>query len=45
MFVNYGELEVLQMRDEAQLLPIPDENFFSDEKKIRKAAQLAMKPI
>ena len=45
MYVNYGGLEVLQMRNEAQLLPIPDENFFSDEKKIRKAAQIAMKPI
>lgn len=45
MYVNYGGLEVLQMRIEAQLEPIPAENYFSDEKKIRKAAQIAMKPI
>lgn len=45
MFVNYGGLEVLQMRNEAQLKPIPAENYFSDEKKIRKAAQVAMSPI
>ena len=45
MYVNYGGLEVLQMRDEAQLLPIPVSSYFSDEKKIRKAAQVAMDPI
>lgn len=45
MYVNYGGLEVLQMRDEAQLLAIPAENYFADEKKIRNAAQIAMKPI
>jgi hypothetical protein len=45
MYVNYGGLQVLQMRNEAELLPIPEENFFSDEKTIRKAAQIAMKPI
>lgn len=44
-YINYGGLELLQMRNEAQLMPIPAENYFSDEKKIRKAAQLAMKPI
>lgn len=45
MYVNYGGIEPLQMRDEAQLVPIPAENFFADEKKIRKAAEIAMKPI
>lgn len=45
MYINYGGLEVLQMRQEAQLVPIPAENYFADEKKIRKAAQIATDPI
>lgn len=45
MYVNYGGLEPLQMREEAQLVPIPADNYFADEKKIRNAAQIAMKPI
>lgn len=45
MYVNYGGLEVLQHREEAQLLPIPAENYFADEKLVRKATQIAMKPI
>jgi hypothetical protein len=44
-YQNYGGLEVLQTRVDAQLVPIPAENFFSDEKRVRKAAQIAMDPI
>ena len=44
-YQNYGGLEVLQTRLDAQLVPIPAENFFSDEKRIRKAAQVALDPI
>lgn len=44
-YQSYGGLEVLQTRVDAQLMPIPAENFFSDEKRIRKAAQIAMEPI
>jgi hypothetical protein len=44
-YQNYGGLEVLQTRVDAQLVPIPAESFFSDEKRIRKAAQIAMDPI
>ncbi len=44
-YQNYGGLEVLQTRVDAQLVPIPAENFFSDEKRIRKAAQIAIDPI
>ena len=36
MYVNYGGLELLQTRNEAQLIPIPAENYFSDEKKLKK---------
>ena len=42
---NYGGLEILQTREDAQLIPIPAEKFFSDEKRIRKATQIAMDPI
>jgi len=45
IYANYGGLEVLQMREEAQLLPIPAESYFSDEKRIRKAANVAISPI
>jgi hypothetical protein len=45
IYWNYGGLEVLQMRNEAQLLPIPAESYFSDEKRIRKAAKVAISPI
>ncbi|MDJ0698539.1 MAG: hypothetical protein QNJ07_01680 [Woeseiaceae bacterium] len=41
----YGGLEVLQKRIDARLEPIPAERFFSDEKRIRKAAQIAVSPI
>jgi hypothetical protein len=44
-YQNYGGLEVLQTRVDAQLVPIPAESFFSDEKRIRQAAQIAMDPI
>lgn len=44
-YQNYGGLEVLQTREDALLVPIPAENFFSDEKRIRKAAQIALNPI
>ncbi len=44
-YINYGGIEVLQMREEAQLLPRPPESYFTDEKRVRKAAQIAMDPI
>lgn len=45
LYVNYGGIEPLQWRDGAQLVPIAPENLFTEEKTIRKAAQIAMKPI
>ncbi len=44
-YVYYGGLELLQMRVEAQLLPVPADQYFLDEKRIRKAAQIAVSPI
>lgn len=45
MYLNYGGLEALMMRDKEQLVPLPPESFFKDEKRIRKAAQIAVSPI
>ena len=44
-YQHYGGLEVLQMRIDARLEPIPAERYFSDEKRVRKAAQVAVSPI
>ena len=45
LYVKYGGIEPLQWRDGAQLIPIAPEKLFSEEKTIKKAAQIAMKPI
>jgi len=45
MYLNYGGLEALMMRDHEQLVPLPSDRYFKDEKRIRKAAQIAMSPI
>jgi len=45
LYVNYGGLEVLVMRVKQQLQPLDASEYFRDEKRIRKAAQLAVKPI
>ena len=44
-YINHGGLESLMWRNNDQLVPLPSERFFTDEKRIRKAAQIAMKPI
>jgi hypothetical protein len=44
-YLNYGGLEVLMRRSGEQLVAIPAEQYFKDEKRIRKAAQIAMSPI
>ena len=45
LFVNYGGLEVLMMRVKEEFQPLDKSEYFKDEKRIRKAAQLAVKPI
>ncbi len=45
MYLNYGGLEVLMRRSGDQLVPLPPEQYFMDEKRIRKAAQIAISPI
>ena len=45
LYTNYGGLEPLMWRERDQLQPLPAEQYFQDEKKIRKAAQIAMRPI
>ncbi len=45
LFVNYGGLEPVMMRDDEQLTLLPAEQLLLDEKKIKKAAQVAVKPI
>ena len=45
IYVNYGGLEVLMMRVQEQFQPLDSSEYFQDEKRIRKAAQLAIKPI
>ena len=44
-YAHYGGLELLQMREGEQLVTLKPEQFFLDEKRIRKAAQIALKPI
>jgi len=45
LYSNSGGLEVLMRRERDQIVPIPAENYFQDEKLIRKAAQIALAPI
>ena len=45
VYLYYGGLEPLMFRDGEQLSPLPVEQFFLDEKRIRKAAQIAVDPI
>ncbi len=45
IYINYGGLEVLMMRVKEQFQPLDSSEYFQDEKRIRKAAQLALKPI
>jgi len=45
LFVNYGGLEVLMMRVKEQFQPLDASEYWQDEKRIRKAAQIAVKPI
>ncbi len=45
LFSSYGGLEALMMRDKDQLVALPAEKYFKDEKRIRKAAQIAVSPI
>lgn len=45
LYVNYGGLEPVMMRDSEQLTLLPAEQLLLDEKKIKKAAQIAVKPI
>lgn len=44
-YIYYGGLELLQMRVDAALLPIPKEQYFSDEKRLRKAVRIAVSPF
>lgn len=44
-YVNYGGLEPLMRRVEDQLEPKDPSQFFLDEKRIREAVEVAMKPI
>ena len=45
LFINSGGLEVLMSREKQQLVRIPVEAYFQDEKRIRKAAQKAVSPL
>lgn len=45
IYVNYGGLEVLMMRVKDQFHPLEKSEYFQDEKRIRNAAQIAIKPI
>ncbi len=45
LFVNYGGLEVLMMRVKKELQPLDASEYFRDEKRIKKAVQIALKPI
>jgi hypothetical protein len=45
LYVNYGGLEVLMMRVKQEFQPLDSSEYFKDEKRIRKAAQVAIKPI
>jgi len=45
MYLSFGGLEALVSRVDEQLLPLPVKQLFLDEKRIRKAAQIAVDPI
>lgn len=45
LYSSNGGLEVLMWRDSGQLAVLPAERYFQDEKRIRKAAQIALAPI
>ncbi len=45
LYVNYGGLEVLMMRDKKEFKPLDPSEYFRDEKRIKKATELALKPI
>lgn len=45
LYLYYGGLEPLMYRKEEQLEPLTADQFFKDEKRIRKAAQIAVDPI
>lgn len=45
LFVNYGGLEVLMMRVKEEMQPLDASEYFKDEKRIKKAVQVAVKPI
>ncbi|MFK7829596.1 MAG: hypothetical protein AB8B57_07455 [Congregibacter sp.] len=45
LYVNYGGLEVLMMREKTEFKPLDPSTFFQDEKRIRKAVSIAVKPI
>jgi len=45
LYSNRGGLEILMRREKDQLVAIEAENYFQDEKLIRKAAQVAVSPI
>lgn len=45
LFVNYGGLEVLMMRVKKEFQPLDASEYFQDEKRIKKAVQIAVKPI
>lgn len=45
LYVNYGGLEVLMMRDGEELKPLDPSEYFQNEKRIKKATALALKPI
>ena len=45
LYLNYGGLELLQKRVEAKLLPLPASDYFADEKRVRKAAEISASEI
>ncbi len=45
LYLFFGGLEPLMYRDGEQLQPLDPAKLFLDEKKIRKAAQVAVSPI
>lgn len=45
LFINYGGLEVLMMRVKTEFHPLDSNEFFQDEKRLRKAMSIALKPI
>lgn len=45
LYVNYGGLEVLMMRNKEEFIALDSSEFFQDEKRIKKATGLALKPI